>query len=213
MLISLQAKVYVLKQCWQRLPGLGPEPKTAQMRNVDNVTPEQPNREELIKQFGDIDKKPFEETVMERAGWMGRLKKSWMVELDGKPITTFDTIRKNHATSYSLPQRYRKYVGERLAEMSSKPGTPTRTGTSAATRTPARTKTPVRTGTSATSGPKYTMQNTPNHPALVTRTLVRLVFDRPGWPIERFMSKRELLEAVKMIVKGNTYPYTSDHTC
>jgi hypothetical protein len=48
---------------------------------------------------------------------------------------------------------------------------------------------------------------------LVTRTLVRLVFDRPGWPIERFMSKRELLEAVKMIVKGDAYPYTSDHTC
>jgi hypothetical protein len=136
---------------------------------------------------------------MERAGWANRLKKSWMVELDGKPITTFDTIRKNHATSIPPPlpreKKRKRYPGAGATGTPSAPGTPT------TPRTP------------ATSGTPNTMQNIPAHPALVTRTLVRLVFDRPGWPIERFMSKRELLEAVKMIVKGNAYPHTSDHTC
>jgi hypothetical protein len=166
------------------------------LKNANIVATDQPDREELIKQFKDIDKKPFEEIVMERAGWTNRLKKSWMVELDGKPITTFDTIRKNHATFIS-PLVLCEKNGKRH------PGSST-------TGTPG---TPITPGTPATSGTTCTTHNIPVNFALVTRTLVRLVFDRPGWPIERFMSKRELLEAVKMIVKGDTYPYTSDHTC
>ncbi|KAF7777867.1 hypothetical protein Agabi119p4_3939 [Agaricus bisporus var. burnettii] len=177
-----KAKVYILKQCWQRRPGLGTKPKTVHLQNTDKNTPDQGDRDELVQQIEEVDKKPFEEIVMERAGWMDRLRKSCMVELNGKPITTFDTIRKNHATCYLPPET-----------------------------SPARGIKRIRLGTDvigmagssavSTPGTLKTMQNAPAHPALVTRTLVRLVFDRPGWPIERFKSKRELLQAVRMIVE------------
>ncbi|EKM83212.1 hypothetical protein AGABI1DRAFT_89790 [Agaricus bisporus var. burnettii JB137-S8] len=177
-----KAKVYILKQCWQRRPGLGTKPKTVHLQNTDKNTPDQGDRDELVQQIEEVDKKPFEEIVMERAGWMDRLRKSCMVELNGKPITTFDTIRKNHATCYLPPET-----------------------------SPARGIKRIRLGTDvigmagssavSTPGTPKTMQNAPAHPALVTRTLVRLVFDRPGWPIERFQSKRELLQAVRMIVE------------
>ncbi|EKM83209.1 hypothetical protein AGABI1DRAFT_104925 [Agaricus bisporus var. burnettii JB137-S8] len=173
-----KAKVYIFKQCWQRLPRLQSDPKIIELRNADKQTPDQSDRDELAQQIGlDIDKKPFEETVVERAGWTDCLRKSWTVEMNGKPITTFDAIRKNHATGASLGQ---EDMLERLGveEMGF-------AGSSSAT----------------TPGTPKTMQNAPAHPALVTRTLVRLVFDRPGWPIERFKSKRELLQAVRMIVE------------
>ncbi|KAF7777870.1 hypothetical protein Agabi119p4_3942 [Agaricus bisporus var. burnettii] len=94
------AKVYILKQCWQRLPGLEINPDAIDLQNSANSdyeTPDQSDRDELIQQFGEVDKKPFEEIVMERVGWTDRLKKSCMVEMNGKPITTFGTIRKGHA--------------------------------------------------------------------------------------------------------------------
>jgi hypothetical protein len=171
-----QAKVYILKQCWQRLPGLGSEPQTAQVQNNDSDTPDQVDRNSLVDQFKDIDRKPFEAFVMERAGWKERIKASWNVELDGEPISTFKTIRKNHATS-KPPEPDSRNVSSR--------------GTSG-----------TRSGGSL-KGPIQTIDYAPDHPALVTRTLVRLVFDRPGWPIERFTSKLELLYSLKMIVEGS----------
>ncbi|EKM83213.1 hypothetical protein AGABI1DRAFT_104927 [Agaricus bisporus var. burnettii JB137-S8] len=180
------AKVYILKQCWQRLPGLEINPDAIGLQNSANSdyeTPDQSDRDKLIQQFGEVDKKPFEEIVMERVGWTDRLKKSCMVEMNGKPITTFGTIRKGHAV-VATPLKTSQLSGNLLKALQS--GISTGIANSSALNTP--------------STPK-TMQNAPNHPTLVTRTLVRLVFDRPGWPLERFMSKRELLLAVRMIVK------------
>jgi hypothetical protein len=100
---------------------------------------------------------------MLRAKWESQIRKSWMVKLDGMPVTTLDTLRKKHGTP--------------IPELAS----------------------------------EEENQNIPSHQALVTRTLVRLVFDRPGWSIQRFMSKRELLEAVKMIVEGDVCPCAFEH--
>ncbi|EKM83214.1 hypothetical protein AGABI1DRAFT_104928 [Agaricus bisporus var. burnettii JB137-S8] len=178
------AKVYILKQYWQRLPRVQSDPKIIELRNSDKQTPDQSDRDGVAQQIGlEVDKKPFEETVMERARWMDRLKKSWIVEMNGKPVTTFDTIRKNHATEASPgPEVTPGTLGTNDMEF---------TGSSSAT-TPATLD---------------TLQNDLAHSVLVSRSLVRLVFDRPGWPIERFTSKRELLLAVRMIVEelGSLY--------
>ncbi|KAF7777865.1 hypothetical protein Agabi119p4_3937 [Agaricus bisporus var. burnettii] len=175
---NTKAKVYIFKQCWQRLPRVQSDPKIIELRNADKKTPDQSDRDELAQQIGlEIDKKPFEEIVMERARWTDCLRKSWTVEMNGKPVSTFDTIRKNHATEASMG---REDSPERLGTNDME-----FTGSSSAT-TPATLD---------------TLQNDLAHSALVTRTLVRLVFDRPGWPIERFTSKRELLLAVRMIVE------------
>ncbi|KAF7777864.1 hypothetical protein Agabi119p4_3936 [Agaricus bisporus var. burnettii] len=174
---NTKAKVYIFKQCWQRLPRLESDPKSIELRNADKKTPDQSDRDELIRQIGNVDAKPFEETVLERGGWMDRLRKSWIVEMNGKPVSTFDTIRKNHATEASMG---REDSPERL-------GTNDMEFTSSSSAT--------------TPATLDTVQNNLAHSVLVTRTLVRLAFDRPGWPIERFTSKRELLLAVRMIVE------------
>ncbi|XP_006458684.1 hypothetical protein AGABI2DRAFT_176932 [Agaricus bisporus var. bisporus H97] len=178
-----KARIYIFKQCWQRLPRLESDPKSIELRNADKKTPDQSDRDELVRQIGDVDAKPFEETVLERAGWMDRLRKSWTVEMNGKPVTTFDTIRKNHATEASMG---REDSPERLC-----------------------TNDMEFTSSSSATTPDTldTVQNDLAHSVLVSRTLVRLVFDRPGWPIERFTSKRELLLAVRMIVEelGSLY--------
>ncbi|KAF7777686.1 hypothetical protein Agabi119p4_3758 [Agaricus bisporus var. burnettii] len=181
---NANAKVYILKQYWQRLPRVQSDTKIIELRNADKQTPDQSDRDGLAQQIGlEVDKEPFEETVMERAGWMDRLKKSWIVEMNGKPVTTFDIIRKNHATEASPgPEVTPGRLGANDMEFA---------------------------GASSTTTPATldTLQNDLAHSALVSRTLVRLVFDRPGWPIERFTSKRELLLALRMIVEelGSLY--------
>ncbi|XP_006458689.1 hypothetical protein AGABI2DRAFT_115720 [Agaricus bisporus var. bisporus H97] len=181
---NAKAKVYILKQYWQRLPRVQSDPKIVELRNSDKQTPDQSDRDGLAQQIGlEVDKKPFEETVMERAGRMDRLRKSWLVEMNGRSVTTFDTIRKNHATEPSLGRE----------------DTPERLGANDMEFT--------RSSSATTPTTLDTLQNDLAHSALVSRSLVRLVFDRPGWPIERFMSKRELLLAVRMIVEelGSLY--------
>jgi hypothetical protein len=154
---------------------------------------------------------------MAKVKWEKRLRKSGIVSLDRKPITTFDTIRKNHGTFILEPARQEKkqrsHTGTNSTQSRGATGTPDESGTPAASpllTTPKEM--PATPRSSARSQIPHTMQNVPSHQALVTRTLVRLVFDRPGWPIERFTSKRELLEAVKMIVEGDVCPCAFDHT-
>jgi hypothetical protein len=186
--------------------------------NTNSVDPDRPDRKDLVnsEQFGDINEKPFEEAVMARIGWEKWLRKSGMVSLDRKPITTFDTIRKNHATFIPEPvwqeKKQRSHAGTNSTKSRGATGTPDKSGTPAALpRLTTPKETPATSRSSARSQIPHTMQNVPSHQALVTRTLVRLVFDRPGWPIERFMSKRELLEAMKMIVEGNVCPGAFEH--
>jgi hypothetical protein len=151
-------------------------PKIAEICNGDSDTPDQADRDSLVEEFEDIDRQPFEAFVMERAGWKERIKASWNVELDGEPITTFKTIRKNHATRIPSPSGRRKALGTGTSD----PGSSTSSNNSL-----------------------QTSDDNVDHPVLVTRTLVRLVFDRPGWPIERFTSKLELLYSLQMIVEGS----------
>jgi hypothetical protein len=69
----------------------------AELQNADSFG-DQHDRGKLIEQFEEIDQRPFEETVMLRAKWESQIRKSWMVKLDGTPLTTLDTLRKKHGT-------------------------------------------------------------------------------------------------------------------
>ena len=216
-----QGHLYVMKQSWQRLPGL--DNGTVSLANSSHTSDSTSNRslETIRQELGSI---PFEAFILRRAQLDSRLKMAGFVWEDGRKVETGNYIRRGIATNPKRPRKSKSMPGlghasqaGSGAHISSLPQT-----TASASKQPIRSKSMlfksqtgamVKISSSSQTGAKtedwkrlllnlsIARQET-SHAALVSRTLVRMVLNIPGSTIQHCANMTEFLRGFQGAIEG-----------
>jgi len=203
-----QGHLYVMKQSWQRLPGL--DNGTVSLANSSHTSDSTSGVDrslETIRQ--ELESIPFEAFILRRAQLDSRLKMAGFVWEDGKKVETGNYIRKGVVIN---PKRAESMPGSRQAsEAGSGASTSSQLHTTvSAPRQPKKSQSMSsrsHTGTKAknwlrpspsSSGARQDI----SHAAFVPRTLVRMVLNFPGSTIQHCASMTEFLRGFQGAIEG-----------
>lgn len=175
-----QAEIYVMKQSWQRLPGL--DGGAIVLLNTSNSLGDDTQPPEEMRTLEQkLKMQPFEAFILSRAGLDSRLKEAGYVNVNGENVDTLRYIRKGIEV---IPNS--KPLG--VAPTQSQPQSRSQTRTSSRAIDEARSQ----TVSNKLSGPESEV-----HPTLVNRTLARMILRLPGVTIREFADKIEFLEGFR----------------
>ncbi|KAJ3566486.1 hypothetical protein NP233_g6975 [Leucocoprinus birnbaumii] len=179
-----KAKRYVLKQSWQRPPGLENDGATVALSNSSALNSLPEEQEEILMLEQGLLTRPFEAAVLSRARLEERVTEAGFVRVDSKNVDTATYIRKGISLDTSVDTIKPQGKPEKQSRLCTK----SRMTTSHTTSSCAR----ETIGLSSLSVPVAGA-----HQGFVNRTLVRIVFNICGVTIREFANKKELLMGFK----------------
>ncbi|KAJ3566485.1 hypothetical protein NP233_g6974 [Leucocoprinus birnbaumii] len=207
-----KANRYVLKQSWQRLPGLESDGATVALTNASHSNDFSQSREEnpMLKQ--QLSTKPFEAVVLSRAGMEERVTEAGFVRINGETVDTGTYIRKEiKLDTVGVIKSRRKSKKQSQVRTKPQTTTPHTTGSriqeiigsaSSSVSVPnvqealvESSSVPVLDTQQASGGSSVSVLGA--HQAFVNRTLVRIIFNIRGVTIREFANKKELLMGFK----------------
>ena len=198
---DFQADLYVMKQSWQRLPGL--DNGTVSLANSSHTSPSTSSVDPSLKTIRqELESIPFEAFILHRAQLDCRLKVAGFVWEDGKKVETGNYIRKG---VFIVPKPKRKFKSMPGSRQASQTGS--RANTSSQPKKSKSMSLKSQTGTKAQNW-KRTPQNSSgtrqetSHPAFVSRTLVRIVLKIPGYTIQHCANMAEFLRGFQGAIEG-----------
>ncbi|KAJ3560147.1 hypothetical protein NP233_g11023 [Leucocoprinus birnbaumii] len=207
-----KANRYVLKQSWQRLPGLESDGASIALTNTSHLNNFPESREEnpMLKQ--QLSTEPFEAVVLSRAGLAERVTEAGFVRVNGETVDTGTYIRKEIKLDTVGTIKSRR-KSKKQSQVRTKPQTttPHTTGSriretigsaSSSVSVPnvqealvESSSVPVLGAQQASGGSSVSVMGA--HQAFVNRTLVRIIFNIRGVTIREFANKKELLMGFK----------------
>ena len=213
-----------MKQSWQRLPGL--DNGTVSLANSSHTSDstssvDADHSPETIRQ--ELESIPFEAFILRRAKLDSRLEAAGFVWEDGRKVETETYIRKGVVTNPKRERKSNSMPGSHQASRAgSRANTPSRPQTTAsASKQPMRSKSmpfKSQTGTEAKNPSSQTGTKAKNwkrsshnssgtrqgtsHAAFVSRTLVRMVLNIPGYTIQHCANMTEFLRGFQGAIEG-----------
>ena len=206
-----QGHLYVMKQSWQRLPGLdNGTVSLANSSHTSDFTGGVDRSLETIRQ--ELRSIPFEAFLLRRAQLDSRLKVAGFVWEDGRKVETGNYIRRGISTNPKRERITKSMPGSRLpSRVGSGANTPSQPqATASAPKQLIRSKSMLlksQTGAKTQSWNRSlhnlsaTRQET-SHAALVSRTLVRMVLNIPGYTIQHCANMTEFLRGFQGAIEG-----------
>ncbi|KAJ3566488.1 hypothetical protein NP233_g6977 [Leucocoprinus birnbaumii] len=182
-----QAEIYVMKQSWQRLPGL--DGSSMGLVNSSNTATSRPSATEGLNE--ELESQPFEAFVLHRAGLHSRIEAAGFVRVDSRKVDTSTYIRKDVR-----------------AELSSPLMKPTKSSSGSRSQSTTQSRLSglwdkVRVASKQSSQQEFQEA----HLAFVNRILVRMVLRLPGVTVQDFVDKTELLEGFRGAIKDHEVCY------
>ncbi|KAJ3553422.1 hypothetical protein NP233_g12647 [Leucocoprinus birnbaumii] len=186
------AKVHVMKQSWQRLPGFDEHSSTIELANSSHRSDESLDASNNSTILSRLESTPFEAFVLEEAKLSDRLRDWGFVRAGGKKVDTFSYIRKGVQPSPKPSPELSKSKGGSYSSKKSPAMTDGGRDSNPRLQIPSMT-----TSTRATSSRGSASGYDASHDHQVNRSLVRLFFEHRGVPLSKFQSKRELLKGLR----------------
>ena len=199
-----QGHLYVMKQSWQRLPGL--DNGTVSLANSSHTSDSTSNRslKTIRQELGSI---PFEAFILRRAQLDSRLKMAGFVWEDGRKVETENYIRRGIATNPKRPRKSKSMPGlghasqagsgAHISSMLFKSQTGATVQIPSSSQTGAKTEDWKRLLLNLSIARQET-----SHAALVSRTLVRMVLNIPGSTIQYCANMTEFLRGFQGAIEG-----------
>ncbi|KAF9453694.1 hypothetical protein P691DRAFT_771245 [Macrolepiota fuliginosa MF-IS2] len=195
-----EAKVFVLKQSWQRLPGLEGDTEMVLHNNSNRESqPRSPQglHPDVVALHEHLRFEPYEAYVIKRAGLGSRLEAAGFVSWKGERVQTMsvDLIKGSSASaSGRKDSRVNANSGSGHSVASGRTSK-SKSRVSAISETDYQDRTWERQSGSSEDSLATSSGTTRGPLEFVRRSLVRLVFDLQGWPIKNFLDKKELVES------------------